>query len=89
MGVMVSGSDFPLTIFLPIVTRKRELKARSSGGEHHLDAVRVWGSNPHAPTTECREFPHLLEGHSRRMFSSMMDHWLLHITDQNSTNQPA
>jgi hypothetical protein len=26
------------------------LKARSSGGERYLDAVEVWGSNPHVPT---------------------------------------
>jgi hypothetical protein len=28
------------------------LKARSSGGERYLDAVEVWGSNPHVPTIE-------------------------------------
>ena len=34
------------------------MQARSSGGEHHLDAVRVWGSNPHAPTMQGkRSFP--------------------------------
>jgi hypothetical protein len=34
------------------------MQARSSGGEHHLDAVRVWGSNPHAPTMPGkRSFP--------------------------------
>ena len=27
-------------------------KARSSGGERYLDAVEVWGSNPHVPTIE-------------------------------------
>jgi hypothetical protein len=26
------------------------MKARSSGGERYLDAVEVWGSNPHVPT---------------------------------------
>ena len=31
---------------------KRGLKARSSGGERYLDAVEVWGSNPHVPTIE-------------------------------------
>ena len=25
-------------------------QARSSGGERYLDAVEVWGSNPHVPT---------------------------------------
>ncbi len=29
---------------------KGGLKARSSGGERYLDAVEVWGSNPHVPT---------------------------------------
>jgi hypothetical protein len=28
----------------------RRMKARSSGGERYLDAVEVWGSNPHVPT---------------------------------------
>ena len=34
--------------------RRRDggLKARSSGGERYLDAVEVWGSNPHVPTIE-------------------------------------
>jgi hypothetical protein len=27
-----------------------QLQARSSGVEHYLDTVGVWGSNPHAPT---------------------------------------
>ena len=31
---------------------KGSLKARSSGGERYLDAVEVWGSNPHVPTIE-------------------------------------
>jgi hypothetical protein len=31
---------------------KGGLKARSSGGERYLDAVEVWGSNPHVPTIE-------------------------------------
>lgn len=26
------------------------IQARSSGGERYLDAVEVWGSNPHVPT---------------------------------------
>jgi hypothetical protein len=30
----------------------RRIKARSSGGERYLDAVEVWGSNPHVPTSE-------------------------------------
>ncbi len=30
----------------------RRIKARSSGGERYLDAVEVWGSNPHVPTIE-------------------------------------
>ena len=30
----------------------RRIEARSSGGERYLDAVEVWGSNPHVPTTE-------------------------------------
>jgi hypothetical protein len=29
-------------------------QARSSGGEHHLDAVGVWGSNPHVPTMKIK-----------------------------------
>ena len=28
------------------------IQARSSGGERYLDAVEVWGSNPHVPTIE-------------------------------------
>lgn len=32
--------------------RQGGLKARSSGGERYLDAVEVWGSNPHVPTIE-------------------------------------
>ena len=31
---------------------KGGLKARSSGGERYLDAVEVWGSNPHVPPIE-------------------------------------
>jgi hypothetical protein len=30
----------------------RRIEARSSGGERYLDAVEVWGSNPHVPTIE-------------------------------------
>jgi hypothetical protein len=29
---------------------ENRLQARSSGVEHYLDTVGVWGSNPHAPT---------------------------------------
>ncbi len=31
---------------------KGRIEARSSGGERYLDAVEVWGSNPHVPTIE-------------------------------------
>ena len=39
---------------LPVVSSRgqKSLKARSSGGERYLDAVEVWGSNPHVPTIE-------------------------------------
>jgi hypothetical protein len=33
-------------------TQIRRIEARSSGGERYLDAVEVWGSNPHVPTIE-------------------------------------
>jgi hypothetical protein len=33
-------------------SRRGGKEARSSGGERYLDAVEVWGSNPHVPTTE-------------------------------------
>ena len=35
-----------------VLASKGGLKARSSGGERYLDAVEVWGSNPHVPTIE-------------------------------------
>jgi hypothetical protein len=53
---LISSVDAPfhfrLTNKIPADRLSESLKARSSGGEHHLDAVRVWGSNPHAPTIE-------------------------------------
>ncbi len=32
------------------VEESKDKQARSSGGERYLDAVEVWGSNPHVPT---------------------------------------